>query len=86
MIIFRTTVPANINSVANQALAFWDHNGDGIVERDEQVSTDDPATSRNADTTKVDRPCRQGCQSGCTSGCSTGCTQQQHQLLDKKHQ
>ena len=73
VITFRTSVPENINSVENQALAFWDHNGDGIIETDEQVNTDDPVTAPTDDPTKISKPCRPICQSGCNSGCTTGC-------------
>ena len=74
VIIFRTTVPASINAVENQALAFWDHNGDGIVETNESVNTDDPATALGGDTTEVIHPtCPSTCQSGCTSTCGGAC-------------
>jgi hypothetical protein len=78
VITFRTTVPANINSVENQALAFWDHNDDGIIETDEHVNTDDPVTSPMSDTTKVSKPCRLHV----TQAVQQAVLQKYHQLLE----
>jgi uncharacterized repeat protein (TIGR01451 family) len=56
VITFRTTVPANINAVENQGIAYWDQNGDGNVDFNKTVQTDDPATNPNGDITKVSNP------------------------------
>ena len=56
VIIFRTTVPASIDSVENQGIAYWDQNGDGNVDYNDTVVTDDPAISNDDDPTAVSNP------------------------------
>ena len=79
VITFRTTVPDSINEVENQGIAYWDHDGDGIVEDNETVVTDDPITNPNDDPTIVTNPrvcppapCSVPCGTTCGSTCDTG--------------
>ncbi len=63
IITFRTTVAAGVLEVENQAIAYWDGNGDGVVDSgddnvrdDTPVSTDNPLTNPNGDPTVVKEP------------------------------
>lgn len=61
VIVFKTTVLPGYTEVANQAVAYWDNNGDGNVQDDidagqEPVKTDDPLTTASGDASQVKIP------------------------------
>ncbi len=56
VITFRTDVANAVLEVENQAIAFWDHNGDGTVERNESTLSDDPIPLGDTDPTVAKKP------------------------------
>jgi hypothetical protein len=56
VITFRTNVPDYLNTIENQAIAYWDQDQDGIVDYNKTVSTDDPNTVAGTDSTVVNNP------------------------------
>ena len=56
MIIFHTTVPDNLDETQNQGIAYWDQDGDGVVDTNRTVTTDDPVTTPADDPTSVKKP------------------------------
>ncbi len=56
VIVFNTTVASGLLEVENQAIGYWDHNGNGSVEMNESILSDDPALSGNQDPTRAKQP------------------------------
>jgi len=56
VITFRTTVENNVSEVMNQGIAYWDQDGDGHVDYNRTVTTDDPVTQPDGDPTRARHP------------------------------
>ncbi len=63
VIIFRTSVPPSMGDVENQAMAYWDENGDGVISNGDQnvrnstpILTDDPHSYSTGDATRAVKP------------------------------
>ena len=63
VITFKTTMPSSMEDVENQAHAYWDENGDGTINDNDQnvenntpIMTDDPYSYSSGDATKAIKP------------------------------